>query len=246
MKVVFQIVRHGSLSREANPWFRPRESSGTGATGNGRVRSCRDNIAGVHSPRRIREMKASAANTKAAGQLDWRASPTQVNWVTHRDQQQRQRCCQASPKGKRPSCPPEPWGHTDHRAAGVDPGTNLVPSGKVEVRPVVTEQTPEQFDAMVHASVANLLAWRPEETPVAVSVMVSSWVVQTHPQPLQQIPWRMVLAHSTSADLASQMALELQAMYPVPILPWSQEMRTKFDTWVRNIGGVSRWDGKKE
>ena len=45
MKVVFQIVRRGSLNREANPWFRPRESSGTGATGNGRVRSCRDNIA---------------------------------------------------------------------------------------------------------------------------------------------------------------------------------------------------------
>ena len=26
MKVVFQIVQHGSLSREVNPWFRPRES----------------------------------------------------------------------------------------------------------------------------------------------------------------------------------------------------------------------------
>ena len=45
MKVAFQIVQHESFtSRELNPWFRPRESSGTGATGNGRVRSCRDNV----------------------------------------------------------------------------------------------------------------------------------------------------------------------------------------------------------
>ena len=28
-----------------NPWFRPRKPSGAGVTGNGRVRSCRDNIA---------------------------------------------------------------------------------------------------------------------------------------------------------------------------------------------------------
>ncbi|OAI57982.1 hypothetical protein AYO49_01705 [Verrucomicrobiaceae bacterium SCGC AG-212-N21] len=122
----------------------------------------------------------------------------------------------------------------------------LMPSGKVEVRPVVTEQTPEQFDAMVHASAANLLAWRPEENPVAVNVLVSSWVVQTHPQPLQQIPWRMVMAHSNDAAMASQMALELQAMYPIPVLPWSQDMRSKFDTWVRIVGGVSHWDGKQD
>ena len=124
MKVVFQIVQHGSLSREVNPWFRPRESRGTGATGNGRVRSCRDNIAGVHSPRRSREMKAAVTSTKVAGQLDWRVSSTKVNWNTHRDQQLSQRCCQALPKGERPSYPPKPWGYTDSCAVGVDPGTN--------------------------------------------------------------------------------------------------------------------------
>ena len=161
MKVVFQIVRHGSLSREANPWFRPRESSGTGATGNGRVRSCRDNIAGVHSPRRIREMKASAASTKAAGQLDWRASPTQVNWVTHRDQQQCQRCCQASPKGKRPSCPPEPWGHTDHRAAGVEPGTNPILFGiQNMVNPMASFLAEGKFAARRAGKPAGIGSWR--------------------------------------------------------------------------------------
>jgi len=122
----------------------------------------------------------------------------------------------------------------------------LIPSGKVEVRPVITEQTPEQFDAMAHTSVANLLAWRPEDNPVAVSVLASSWVVQTYPQSLQQIPWRMVMAHSKDAALAARMASELQALFPSPVLPWSQEMRSKFDVWVRGIGGVSRWDGKPD
>ena len=119
----------------------------------------------------------------------------------------------------------------------------LIPSGKFEVRPVVTEQTPEQFDAMVHASIANLLAWKPEESPVSVSVLVAPWVVQTRPQALQQIPWRMVMAHTTDAALAAQMASDLQTMFPAPKLPWSQEMRTQFDKWVRSVGGISHWDG---
>jgi hypothetical protein len=120
----------------------------------------------------------------------------------------------------------------------------LIPSGKYELRPVVTEQTAEQFDAMVHASVANLLAWKPDESPVSVSVLVAPWVVQTQQIDSQRAPWRMIMGHTTEASLAAQIATELQALFPTLTLPWNQELRHKFDAYIRRVGGVSRWDGQ--
>jgi hypothetical protein len=120
----------------------------------------------------------------------------------------------------------------------------LIPSGKYEIRPVVTEQTAEQFDAMVHASVANLLAWKPDETPVSVSVLVAPWVVQTQQFDSPRAPWRMMMAHTTEAHLAAQIATGLQEMFPTLKLPWTQESRHKFDAYIRSMGGVSRWDSQ--
>jgi hypothetical protein len=120
----------------------------------------------------------------------------------------------------------------------------LIPSGKFEIRPVVTEQTAEQFDAMVHASVANLLAWKPDEMPVSVSVLVAPWVVQTQQFDSPRAPWRMIMAHTTEAELAAEIAAGLQALFPTQVLPWSQELRHKFDAYIRHVGGVSRWDGQ--
>lgn len=123
MKVVFQIVRRGSLSREANPWFRPRESNGTGATGNGRVRSCRDNEArrsfAMPTPRG--ESSGCQHHGGRRARLEGKSNTSELEnapLVTRS-----QRCCQASPKGKRPSCSLISWEYTDSRAAGVEPGT---------------------------------------------------------------------------------------------------------------------------
>lgn len=123
-KVVFQIVRRGSLNREANPWFRPRESSGTGATGNGRVRSCRDNIA-----RRSFASPASRDGGNGCQQqggrgvrLEGRSNVSEL--VNASSSKASLSCCQARPKGKRPSCLLLDWGHTDNPVAGVEPGAN--------------------------------------------------------------------------------------------------------------------------
>ena len=123
-KVEFQIVRRGSLNRETNPWFRPRESSGTGATGNGRVRSYRDNIA-----RRSFAMPASRDGDNGCQQQGgWGVrleGMSNVSELVHASSSKTSlSCCQARPKGKRSGCLLSDWGHTDKMIAGVKPGTN--------------------------------------------------------------------------------------------------------------------------
>ena len=110
MKVVFQIVQRSSLRRGVIPWFRPRESSGTGATGNGWVRSCRDNVKRLPATGGRRVRLKGKSNTGELGH----ASLLLMS----------QSCCQALPKGTRFGLSPEGREHTDHHAAGVTPGTN--------------------------------------------------------------------------------------------------------------------------
>ena len=112
-----------------NPWFRPRESSGAGATGNGRVRNCRDNIA-----RRFIAMPKSRDGGNDCQQQSGRgvrlgSKSNKSKLVNASRFGMSQSCCQALPKGKRSSCLPRVWGHTDTRTAGVVPGTNLSVSG---------------------------------------------------------------------------------------------------------------------
>lgn len=161
MKVVFQIVRPGSLNREANPWFRPRESNGTGATGNGRVRSCRDNEA-----RRSRAMPTSRDESSGRqhqggrrARLEGMSNKSELE--THRESQVSQRCCQASPKGMRPSCPLISWGHTDMCAVGVDPGTNPFVFGiRNMVNPLSSLSIEGRFAARRADKAAGKGSWR--------------------------------------------------------------------------------------
>ena len=111
MKVAFQIVQHESFTiRELNPWFRPRESSGTGATGNGRVRSCRNNVKRLPATGGCGVRLKGKSNTSELGH-------TSLLLMSRS-------CCKALPKGKRSKLSPEGREHTDICAAGVLPGTN--------------------------------------------------------------------------------------------------------------------------
>ena len=143
MKVVFQIVQRGSLRRGVNPWFRPRESSGTGATGNGRVRSCRDNVKRLPATGGRRVRLKGKSNT---GELGY-ASLLLMS----------QRCCQALPKGKRFKLSPEGREHTDNYAAGVLPGTSLFVFG---IRNMVNPLSPSFAGGKLAARPADETAGR--------------------------------------------------------------------------------------
>lgn len=125
MKVVFQIVQHGSLSREVNPWFRPRESNGTGATGNGRVRSCRDNIARRSFAIPTSRDEGSDCQQQGGRGVRLESKSNVSELVNASSSKTSQSCCQARPKGMRPSCSRSGWGHTDDGVAGAKPGTKL-------------------------------------------------------------------------------------------------------------------------
>ena len=110
--ITFQIAQHESLAtREVSPWFRPRESSGTGATGNGRVRSCRDNV------------KRLPATGGCGVRLKKKSNTSELGYAS--SLLMSQSCCQALPKGKRSKLSPEGREHTDTSAAGALPGTSF-------------------------------------------------------------------------------------------------------------------------
>jgi len=70
-------------------------SIGTGATGNGRVGSCRDNVPRPQRGGAAREVGSVAASVKAVGVLAGMTRPTDVNCRKYRQTSTSPRCCQA-------------------------------------------------------------------------------------------------------------------------------------------------------
>src|SRR5271166_4597064 len=81
-EVARTVVCYGHIvSKPAVP---SAESIGTGATGNGRVGSCRDNAPHPSGCGNDREVVSVTASVKAVGGLDGMTRPTQVNCRKHR------------------------------------------------------------------------------------------------------------------------------------------------------------------
>ena len=157
MKVVFQIVQRVSLRRGVNPWFRPRESNGTGVTGNGRVRSCRDNIA-RRSSAMLTSRDEGIGYQQQGGRRVRLESKSNVGELGYASLLlMSQSCCQALPKGKRFKLSPEGREHTDNYAAGVLPGTSLFVFG---IRNMVNPLSPSFAGGKLAARPADETAGR--------------------------------------------------------------------------------------
>ena len=107
----------------------------------------------------------------------------------------------------------------------------LLPNGTFEVRPLVTERTGEQLSADIHASVADLLAWKPQEPASAAASPL------TQQQQTAQPSRRLVLAHASNPAKALRIALDLKDMFPTMPLPWCEETRQRFDAYLVSASG---------
>jgi hypothetical protein len=106
----------------------------------------------------------------------------------------------------------------------------LLPGGTFEVRSVATERTVEQYSAEIHASVADLLAWKPD--PVLDPFPVTPMVQQ---QQIPQLQRRLLMAHSTGEERALKIASDLRAIFPHTVLPWSENVRKAFDSYLQGV-----------
>jgi hypothetical protein len=103
----------------------------------------------------------------------------------------------------------------------------LLPGGGIEIRSVATERTAEQFSADIHASVADLLAWKPpvDAPPAPVTPMAQQ-------QQVPQLQRRLLMAHCVDEERALKIASDLRAIFPHTILPWSEDVRKAFDSYL--------------
>jgi hypothetical protein len=106
----------------------------------------------------------------------------------------------------------------------------LLPGGILEVRSEVTDRTPEQLSADIHTSVADLLAWKPQ---AAVQSMPVTPMMQQ--QQVPQLQRRLLMAHSADEDRALKIASDLRAIFPHTILPWSEDVRKAFDSYLEGV-----------
>jgi hypothetical protein len=108
----------------------------------------------------------------------------------------------------------------------------LLPGGTFEVRSVVTERTMEQYSAEIHASVADLLAWKPHhviDDPFPVTLVVQQQ------QQVPQLQRRLLMAHSADEERALKIASDLRAIFPHTVLPWSENVRQAFDAYLQGV-----------
>src|SRR5436305_613480 len=92
----------------------------------------------------------------------------------------------------------------------------LLPGRTFEVRSEVTDRTAEQFSAEIHASVADLLAYKPQEP--CYQATASPLLQQQQHAPLTR---RLLMAHTVDAERAHKIAADLRAIFPHMTLPWS-------------------------
>ena len=95
-EVARTVVCYGYIINK--PAVPSAESIGTGATGNGQVGSCRDNVPHPSGCGNGREDISATASVKVVGGLDGMICPTYVNCRKHRQASTSQRRCQAPTK----------------------------------------------------------------------------------------------------------------------------------------------------
>lgn len=106
----------------------------------------------------------------------------------------------------------------------------LLPGGIFEVRSVATERTAEQYDAEIHTSVADLLAWKPQ-----VAVQSGPVTPMMQQQQIPQLQRRLLMAHCADEERALKIAGDLRAIFPHTILPWSEDVRKAFDSYLEGV-----------
>ena len=119
MKLLKQLFAYETTIR-TNLRFRPQSSLGTGATGNGRVGSCRDNAPPLRQGN-LREESSKTASVNAVGGPDGRTRPTQVNCHTHRQRDGAKDAVRLQPKWhavRSPAGTMQAHGHRDCRCRG--------------------------------------------------------------------------------------------------------------------------------